>query len=118
MEQMSTNSIELIYMNNVIRKSLGSVEYDEYDHMLREKFWMSIFKLLEEDNHPFDEKRGHFYLLYNDGISPIIVGEEISPIAKSIIYSEIVVVNNAYRYDEVNGVVLFRLQKNQEVVRV
>lgn len=64
MEQMSTNSIELIYMNNVIRKSLGFVEYDEYDHMLREKFWMSIFKLLEEDNHPFDEKRGHFYLLY------------------------------------------------------
>ncbi len=30
MEQMSTNSIELIYMNNVIRKSLGFVEYDEY----------------------------------------------------------------------------------------
>ena len=46
MEQMSTNSIELIYMNNVIRKSLGFVEYDEYDHMLREKFWISIFKLL------------------------------------------------------------------------
>ena len=52
---MPENSIELVYINNMVRDTIGFVEYNESNH-LPEELWTSIFKLLEKSNHPFDEK--------------------------------------------------------------
>ena len=104
MENKESINIKIMYMNNVCVKKIGTIEYHKYDN---NDFWSSLFKLLSCSTIAINTSQGHFYAVKNHGTIPIEVGEILDPDVSLIVYSEIVSLNNAYQYDEIDGVILY-----------
>ncbi len=104
METLFTSNINIIYINNVCKKNLGIIEYRQ---SFNDEFWSSFFNVLEDCGHNFNESYGRLYFISSQGIIPIEKGKEISRDISSVIYSEVTAINNAYRYDEKDGVIFY-----------
>ena len=104
MNNLFSRNIKIIYMNNVYKETLGIIEYNpSYNN----KFWISFFEILKNCNHKFNELNGRLYLISNQGITSIEKGETIPFDASLIVYSEVTALNNAYRYDEKDGIIFY-----------
>lgn len=79
----------------------------EYNPSYNNKFWISFFEILENCNHKFNELNGRLYLISSQGITSIEKGETIPFDASLIVYSEVTALNNAYRYDEKDGIIFY-----------
>lgn len=96
---------KIIYINNVNRKEVGSIRYTFSS--TGGDILPSIERALTIAGNPFDKNKGQVYLKRDDKLMVLDDTMLLDSKNISIIYSEVIALQNALRYDEVDGIVLF-----------
>ncbi len=95
----------LIHMNNVHKIKLADIPYNLNDKA--ETILPIIVDALNKSNHAFDNTKGRLYISKGNDIflfEKFIILDEAKI---TVFYSEVVALNNAVNYDEVDGITFF-----------
>jgi len=100
-----THTAKIIFVNNVVRKDVGMIDYTFSS--TGKDLILDIEQVLDHAGHPFNTEKGKIYLKREDKLILLDKNTVFNSENLSIIYSEVISIQNAVRYDEIDGVVLF-----------
>lgn len=103
MKSQKFYTAKIIYINNTSKENIGYIQYAVTS--TGHDILPSIMQTLTVAGHPFTKGQGRMYLKQENRFT--IFDETTSLDSKdiTIIYSEVIALQNAVRYDEVDGIV-------------
>lgn len=105
-----THTAKIIYMNNVIRKDVGFICYTFSS--TGKDISSTIEQILNDAGQSFNAEKGKLYLKRDGKLMALDETTLLDSESISIIYSEVIALQNAARYDEIDGIdILFHMEE-------